>query len=474
MFHPPLQVVLVDGQAVGGQPTCDPQMTQVVGHRAFQRPGATGIPAGGDVTAGSLRRPGFHGVPEPSPRRARPEPRPLVTRTVPLGECSVESTTQDRHPGVSAWQAGRAPGRRTVPLLFPGVTLHAGRRHSDPGTRVAGEGRRDPQDTRRMEATVRSQPYADRPARRLLQLGVDLALVGWTVLWVQGGAVRRRQRHLPEQGRLHPGVGRPRARFPLTEAGRDAGGVPLLGDRLSTPLVVSRTGIGGPRRHRPRSWATGRHPTGTVLGLVVASVPILSLALVWAGVAVPVRPPCRRHLGPVHHRRRSAAVGVAGDGRPKPLRRITGVAGTDPVGAWVLGESGDGARLAALEADRWGVSAPFPGAPVRPGNRPARRPHIVRDGDSQYRGCSGQGVSAGRRSRHPRVCPTAAARIPTTAARVVDLPGRGTPVGPGPTGIPADGASPFPHRVGGAVPPVAPGVISRARYTRTASFIPPG
>jgi len=86
--------------------------------------------------------------------------------------------------------------------------------------------------------------YADRPGRRCLQLGADLAVTSWTVaaVWL---AVQLHHRVLSVASvafRLRDGAGGIGAH--LNAAGGGVAQVPLVGDALATPLRSSGSAAG--------------------------------------------------------------------------------------------------------------------------------------------------------------------------------------------------------------------------------------
>ncbi|NLT53503.1 MAG: hypothetical protein GXX79_02815 [Actinomycetales bacterium] len=199
---------------------------------------------------------------------------------------------------------------------------------------------------------MRIKPYADRPLRFTVQLVTDLLVLVWVVVWIQVGRfVHDAVTSVSTVGyTLESGA--TGIADNLTEAGRDAGGVPLVGDKLSTPLTSAgdaASSVAGAGQDLGDSITT----LGTVLGLVVALAPILSVVAVWAALrwrfarragatALLATSPGGQHL--------LALRALAG----RPLHELVAVS-DDPVAAWDAEDPDVTRALADLETRRWGV-----------------------------------------------------------------------------------------------------------------------
>lgn len=197
--------------------------------------------------------------------------------------------------------------------------------------------------------------YARTPARRSLQVLGDVAVLGWVWLWVETGRwVRDRTLALAEPGlRLEDGA-RGVADH-LTDAGRTASGVPLVGDELEQPFTAAGEAAGAVA-------AAGRRQAEVVgdlaglLGLVVAAVPILLVVTVW----VPLRVRFARRV--------SAAQRLIDSGADlqlfalramtnQPMHKLARVS-ADPVRAWREEDPAVVRALAALELSDAGLRPP--------------------------------------------------------------------------------------------------------------------
>jgi hypothetical protein len=206
--------------------------------------------------------------------------------------------------------------------------------------------------------TSRYVPYAGTPARLMLQLGTDIAVVSWTALWVLlGMAVHTAVSTIANAGRQVEN-GANGVAGNLDSAGNGAHRVPWLGDVLSKPLIAA-----GRAAHNVAGAGHDLHITASwlavMLALAVAAPPILAVAMPWLYLRL-------RFL-----LRKRTAIGLAATPAGeqllalralanRPLRRLTAVH-DDPVGAWRREDAAAIRGLAALELRAAGASdAPWP------------------------------------------------------------------------------------------------------------------
>ncbi|AKT51818.1 hypothetical protein [Arsenicicoccus sp. oral taxon 190] len=206
--------------------------------------------------------------------------------------------------------------------------------------------------------------YAETPSRRLAQVLGDLLLLAWIAVWVWVG----RLVHDMVVALAEPVVGIEGRATDLSRTLREAGAsvsdVPLVGDRLQVPFErASGTGDGIARSSA--DLVQRIHDVATLLGVLLAAIPILVVGLLWVW---------RR----VAFARRSAAaqrfVDADADldlfalraiaGQPLPvLARIS----DDPAGAWRRRDPEVVRQLAVLELAHHGLRPPAgtPAAPPR-------------------------------------------------------------------------------------------------------------
>ncbi|MCW2684679.1 MAG: hypothetical protein JWP33_2592 [Blastococcus sp.] len=122
--------------------------------------------------------------------------------------------------------------------------------------------------------------YADRPDHRARQLGADLGLLAWAVLWVLvARAVHGAVLVLAEPGHAVADLGRSISDTMGSAAGV-AEGVPIVGDELSSPFGAlgeagaAVTGAG-------ESASDAAHSLATVLAVVLVVLPVGWLLLRW-------------------------------------------------------------------------------------------------------------------------------------------------------------------------------------------------
>ncbi len=122
--------------------------------------------------------------------------------------------------------------------------------------------------------------YADLPARRTAQLLGDLLVVVWVVVWVKvGHAVHDATARLEGAGRQMQSAGNGIGRNMRTASGA-VSDVPLVGDKLRQPFdQVGRAATSLSRAGVEQQQDVAH--LATVLGLVVALLPIVLAVGVW-------------------------------------------------------------------------------------------------------------------------------------------------------------------------------------------------
>jgi len=219
--------------------------------------------------------------------------------------------------------------------------------------------------------------YADRPDRRLRQLGTDLLMGVWVVVWVAvARAVHRGVLALAAPGDSVASLGRSIASS-MGSAATAAGRVPVAGKALATPL--SALGDAGNQvSSAGREASSSVHTLAAVLAVVLVVLPVG-----WAlGRWLPGRLRWSREAtaaGRLVSGGRSRAEPGSGASAPAPdleLLAARAVATAPlpelarlPAGTgagWRAGDPDAVAALAGLELRRLGLRAP--------GGRPAGRP----------------------------------------------------------------------------------------------------
>ena len=200
--------------------------------------------------------------------------------------------------------------------------------------------------------------YAETPALRARQLVGDALLLLWCVLWLRiGVAVQRAVERLAGPGRELQDAGGG-LRDGLSDAADRAAEVPLVGDRLQSPLDAA-AGAGDALVRAGEAQERAVEQLALLLAVVVVALPV-----VWA---LSRRLPAR--LGWARQSR--AARALRGDvelmalraATSRPLVELTSL-GPEPVGRWRRGEPGAAEALAALELAALGL-APTPVRPPR-------------------------------------------------------------------------------------------------------------
>jgi hypothetical protein len=202
--------------------------------------------------------------------------------------------------------------------------------------------------------------YAQHPVLRARQVGADLGMLAWTVLWVLvARVVHRAVLVLAAPGRAVEDLGASVAGN-MNSAAEAAGDVPLVGDDLSAPFEALSEASGsvvGAGQAAQDGVAT----LALVLALVLVVLPVGWLALRWlrwrlsyareAGAA-------RRLLTGTPELEILAARAMA----TAPLPRLAALpAGTGA--AWRGGDPAAVRALAGLELDRLGLRLPATGGP---------------------------------------------------------------------------------------------------------------
>lgn len=201
--------------------------------------------------------------------------------------------------------------------------------------------------------------YAVTPARRVRQLGADLLVLAWVVLWcllgwwVHAAVVTLRG---PADQLLHAGT---EFHDGMSRTGHALGRLPVVGDQLG-PALDKAAASGGSLAQAGHGLSDGVGRLALVLALLTAVVPILLVLLPWLSLRL------RFAL-----RSRTAQRELAAGAGPElfalralarqPVDRLRAVS-ADPAGDWRRGEPGVVRALADLELADLGV--------LRTGRRP--------------------------------------------------------------------------------------------------------
>lgn len=197
--------------------------------------------------------------------------------------------------------------------------------------------------------------YADTPARRTAQIVVDLLVLTWVVLWVRAAtSVHDATLKLAAPGRQLESAGTGLSAN-LRSASDQVDGVPLLGDRLRAPFEAAGRAAGQlTAAGREQQSAVGH--LALVLGLCVATIPILIVLVLW----LPRRVRFARRAGAAQRFIDAdadldlfALRAMAG----QPMHLLARVS-PDPVGAWRRGERDVVRALAVLELKDVGLRPP--------------------------------------------------------------------------------------------------------------------
>ena len=197
--------------------------------------------------------------------------------------------------------------------------------------------------------------YADAPARRIRQLAADLLFLLWLVAWVWvGHVVQHGTDELSAVGRQTDESATSLAGG-LTSAGDSLRGVPVVGDGVAAPfdqMSSASTSLAA----AGRSQVTAVHRLSWVLGVSIATIPILTVAV----FVVPVRwrfareaTAGARFIDAAEDLDLFALRALA----RQPMHVLAKVS-DDPAGAWRAGDREVVTALAALELRDSGLSVP--------------------------------------------------------------------------------------------------------------------
>jgi hypothetical protein len=194
--------------------------------------------------------------------------------------------------------------------------------------------------------------YAPQPAMRARQLGADLGLLAWLVLWaVVARTVHAAVLVLAEPGRAVADLGGSVAGS-MSSAAEAAEDVPLVGDDLAAPFDALGT-AGGSVQGAGQAAEDAVGTLAAVLAVLLVVLPVGWLLLRW----LPWRLGWAREAGAAG-RLASADPDVlaARALATAPLPRLAALpAGT--AAAWRAGDPSATRALAALELDRLGLGA---------------------------------------------------------------------------------------------------------------------
>ncbi|OFS11692.1 hypothetical protein [Kytococcus sp. HMSC28H12] len=198
--------------------------------------------------------------------------------------------------------------------------------------------------------------YSSAPARRSVQVLSDLAMAGWTLLWVLVGRAAHHhvlERFAPAERLVESGD---RINDGVQGADQRLSDLPLVGD-LASGVLDGLLGVGDPVTETGRELLASGERLADTMWLAVTGLPVLTALLVW----LPVR---------LHFAVRSAATAanLRRVDDPEALLALRGLAtlpvGTlasidrDPVAAWRRGDEEVVHELARAQARELGVQLP--------------------------------------------------------------------------------------------------------------------
>lgn len=198
--------------------------------------------------------------------------------------------------------------------------------------------------------------YSSAPARRSVQVLSDLAMAGWTLLWVLVGRAAHHhvlERFAPAERLVESGD---RINDGVQGADQRLSDLPLVGD-LASGVLDGLLGVGDPVTETGRELLASGEQLADTMWLAVTGLPVLTALLVW----LPVR---------LHFAVRSAATAanLRRVDDPEALLALRGLAtlpvGTlasidrDPVAAWRRGDAEVVHELARAQARELGVQLP--------------------------------------------------------------------------------------------------------------------
>jgi hypothetical protein len=199
---------------------------------------------------------------------------------------------------------------------------------------------------------VTFKPYSDHPVRGSLQILGDAVVLVWVVGWVLVG--RFVKDAMDEIAKLGYGIqtGAGGVANGLHKAGSEASGVPLVGDKLSSPFNQAG-GAAGSLAHSGQQFGDRLTWLGTPLAVLIAGLPILLVVAFW----LPLRWRYARRAGATVELARTpqgrdvlALRALANE----PVARLTAIS-ADPVGDWRRENPEVVSRLAGVEMRRRGV-----------------------------------------------------------------------------------------------------------------------
>ena len=199
--------------------------------------------------------------------------------------------------------------------------------------------------------------YSREPLRALRQVLGDLFLVAWVIVWVQVAqvvyaAILRMQTPLTALQDGAQTVSRN-----LSDAGREATRVPLVGRELARPLERAARAMGDLAGAGADQAAAVQQAAWWVAVAVVA-VPVVCLLLVWlpARWRFVARSLSAHRLSGSAAGRDLLALRALASGTPGRVLRVD----PDPVAAWRAGDPGVVGALAEVELRRAGVRGVLP------------------------------------------------------------------------------------------------------------------
>lgn len=201
--------------------------------------------------------------------------------------------------------------------------------------------------------------YAQTPGRRAVQVLGDVLFVAWVAGWVAAGlAVHRATLALAEPGRRLE-AGASGVADSLGDAGERVGDVPFAGDELALPFSSAGEAANA-IAEAGRRQVEAVTDLALLLGLVVAAVPVLLVAMLWLPLRIRFArraTATRRFLESGADLRLFALRAMA----HQPVHKL-GRVSRDPLRAWEAADQDAVVRMARLELAEAGLRLPLRGS----------------------------------------------------------------------------------------------------------------